>query len=292
MYGPVYRQTRGRPNPVPVGVCSLPAIWHTLRLSDDALRVDGDYKLRNNIFRHLVVTSLAAVILLPWRVTAEVPPERPVDCVVLLHGMWRSGLAMMPLEWFLEEEGYAVVNVSYPSLNHSIEELADMAVDEGVNQCRERGHAPINFVTHSLGGILVRQYLSRHELTDLGRVVMLGPPNQGSQMADYFLENPLTDLYQPEVLAQLGTGETSVPRRLGAVDFELGVIAGSVNRRELLPGSPVGVSDGTVTVTETLVPGMTDFVLMPASHTFMIWSRPVMMRHGRFDRPPLDGEDR
>ena len=162
MYGPVYRQTRGRPNPVPVGVCSLPAIWHTHRLSDDALRVDGDYKLRNNIFRHLVVTSLAAVILLPWRVTAEVPPERPVDCVVLLHGMWRSGLAMMPLEWFLEEEGYAVVNVSYPSLNHSIEELADMAVDEGVNQCRERGHAPINFVTHSLGGILVRQYLSRH----------------------------------------------------------------------------------------------------------------------------------
>ena len=115
-------------------------------------------------------------------------------------------------------------------------------------------------------------------------------------MADYFLENPLTDVYQPEVLAQLGTGEASVPRRLGAVDFELGVIAGTVNRRELLPGSPEGVSDGTVTVTETLVPGMTDFVLMPVSHTFMIWSRPVMMqavtflRFGRFDRVPLDNE--
>ena len=69
-----------------------------------------------------------------------------------------------------------------------------------------------------------------------------------------------------------------------------------MNRRELLPGSPEGVSDGTVTVTETLVPGMTDFVLMPVSHTFMIWSRPVMMqaatflRFGRFDRVPLDNE--
>ena len=252
--------------------------------------------LHNTKVRHLVILTLAAVIALPWRAWAEVPPDRPVECVVLLHGMWRSGLAMMPLEWFLEEEGFAVVNVSYPSLNHSIEELALMAVGVGIQQCRERGHDRVNFVTHSLGGILVRQYLSRHELAELGRVVMLGPPNQGSQMADYFLENPLTDFYQPEVLAQLGTGEASVPRRLGAVDFELGVIAGTVNRRELLPGSPEGVSDGTVTVTETLVPGMADFVLMHSSHTFMIWSRPVMMqalaflRYGRFDHPPLDSE--
>jgi pimeloyl-ACP methyl ester carboxylesterase len=252
--------------------------------------------VRNNFVKCLVTSTLVAASLLPWRGLAEVPPDRPTECVVVLHGMWRSGLAMMPLEWFLEEAGYGVVNVSYPSLSHSIEELAEIAVSEGVQQCRERGHDTINFVTHSLGGILVRQYLSRHELAGLGRVVMLGPPNQGSQMADYFLENPLTDFYQPEVLAQLGTGDASVPRRLGAVDFELGVIAGALNLRGVLPGSPDGISDGTVTVAETLVPGMTDFVLMQVTHTFMIWSRPVMeqalafLRHGRFDRPPLDAE--
>ena len=251
---------------------------------------------RKNLVKCLVTITLMASTLQPWRALAEVPPERATECVVVLHGMWRSGLAMMPLEWFLEEAGYSVANISYPSLSHSIEELAEMAVSEGVRQCRERGHQTINFVTHSLGGILVRQYLAHHELTGLGRVVMMGPPNQGSQMADYFLESALTDLYQPDVLAQLGTGDASVPRRLGAVDFELGVIAGGLNLRGALPGSPDGVSDGTVTVMETLVPGMTDFVLMQVTHTLMIWSRPVMeqalafLRHGRFDRPPWDAE--
>ncbi len=246
------------------------------------------------IVKKLSLLALTVVLVTPYRVSAEVPPERQLECVVLLHGLWRSGLAMMPLEWFLEEEGYSVVNISYPSLDHTIEELADMAVAEGVQECRARELDTINFVTHSLGGILVRQYLSRHEVAGLKRVVMLGPPNQGSQMADYFLDNPLTEFYQPQALAQLGTGEASVPRRLGPVDFELGVIAGTVNRRDLLPGSPEGVSDGTVTVTETLVPGMADFLLVPATHTFMIWSKQIMeqavtfLRNGRFERPPLD----
>jgi len=244
----------------------------------------------SRVLSALVLTFSAQVVPL-W---AVVPPERPTECVILLHGLWRSGLAMMPMEWFLEEQGYAVVNVSYPSLEQSIETLADTAVREGIAECRALNQRRINFVTHSLGGILVRQYLSRNTIDGLGRVVMLGPPNQGSQMADYFLDNPLTDLYQPRALVQLGTGQASIPRRLGPVNFELGVIAGTVNRRQLMPGSPVGVSDGTVSVTETLVPGMKDFLLVPATHTFMIWSKRVMgqalafLRHGQFDRPSLD----
>lgn len=245
--------------------------------------------------RHtFIALSLALLMVAPASVASV--PERPTECVVLLHGLWRSGLAMMPMEWFLEEQGYAVANVSYPSLDHSIEALAEMAVTEGLDQCRELEQTRVNFVTHSLGGILVRQYLARNAIEGLGRVVMLGPPNQGSQMADYFLGNPLTDFYQPRALVQLGTGEASIPRRLGPVSFELGVIAGTVNRRELLPGSPAGVSDGTVSVTETLVPGMKDFILVPATHTFMIWSKRVMnqalafLQKGQFNRPPLGEE--
>ncbi len=196
------------------------------------------------------------------------------------------------MELGLEEEGYLVANVSYPSLAEPIESLAVEAVGEGLGRCREEGLSAIHFVTHSMGGILVRQYLSTREIDGLERVVMLAPPNQGSQFADYVGASPLSRVYEPEVLAQLGTGEASVPRRLGPPDFELGVIAGTRNRRKLLPGAPEEPSDGVVTVEETKTSSMKDFLEVPVTHTSMVWNDEVrrqtvhFLRHGHFDHPP------
>ena len=246
--------------------------------------------------RYLARLLLGLTLILPaLAVPADehVSLERHQACVVLLHGLWRSGLSMLPVEWHLEGEGFATVNVTYPSLSHTIPELADRAVSQGVTECRERGFATIHFVTHSLGGILVRQYLASRHIDGLGRVVMLGPPNQGSRMADFFLDNPVTELYQPVALEQLGTGSDSVPLALGPVDFELGVIAGTINRRSFLPGVPVGVSDGTVSVAETVVPGMVDFLLVPAGHTFIMWNAEALeqtshfLKNGSFVHSPL-----
>ena len=78
--------------------------------------------------------------------------------------------------------------------------------------------------------------------------------------------------------------------RLGPVDFDLGIIAGTANRRSFMPGSPAEASDGTVTVAETMVPGMIDFIEMDTSHTFMMWDRRVLhqvahfLEQGYFDR--------
>jgi len=217
--------------------------------------------------------------------------SEPTHCVVLLHGIGGFGLLLKSMALRLEEEGYRVANVSYPSLAEPIESLAVEAVEKGLARCRAEGLSAVHFVTHSMGGILVRQYLSTRGIDGLKRVVMLAPPNQGSQFADYVGASPFSKLYEPEVLAQLGTGEASVPRRLGPPDFELGVVAGTRNRRKLLPGTPDEPSDGVVAVEETKAAGTKDFIEVPVTHTSIVWNDEVrrqtvhFLRYGHFDHP-------
>ena len=218
--------------------------------------------------------------------------QSPTACVILLHGLWRTELSMKWLEWQLQEAGFATANPTYPSLRYPIEELAMRGVGQGLEECATHNPEMIHFVTHSLGGILVRQYLSQRSIPLLGRVVMLGPPNQGSQAADYVHSIDLLRPVTPEAVEQLGTGERSVPKRLGPVDFELGVIAGTENRGGPWLGATAIASDGTVAVDETAVPGMVDFIEMPGGHTFMMWNEAVrdqvlhFLRNGRFDHSP------
>jgi triacylglycerol lipase len=232
----------------------------------------------------LVIATLALWALVA---RAQVPSDDP-GCVVLLHGLWRSELSMLGMAWTLERAGYTVANVTYPSLSYPIPVLARRAVKEGVAQCHARGHWRINFVTHSLGGILIRQYLAEQSIPGLRRVVMLGPPNQGSQLADYIHSLRFLRWLQPQAVTQLGTGEDSVPLQLGPVNFEVGVIAGTSDTLSIWPGAPVADSDGTVAVAETRVAGMTDFVALPTGHTFMMWNPDVQeqvlyfLQHGRF----------
>jgi predicted alpha/beta hydrolase family esterase len=212
------------------------------------------------------------------------------ECVILLHGLGRTELSMAAIEWKLSSHGYTVVNSSYPSLEYSIEELSVLAVEKGVAQCRGKGATKINFVTHSLGGILLRHYLSENTIDTLGRVVMLGPPNQGSQLADYIKTISFTHKFQPLAGRQLGTDQHSIPKKLGAVNFELGVIAGNRNIRPIITHAIDGASDGTVLVEETKVAGMSDFLLVPATHSFMMWRRETLdqvvyfLGNGRFER--------
>ena len=248
-----------------------------------------------SVLRPAILLGFAAFLTLPAQpVRADGRPgnpEQPTHCVVLLHGIGGFALLLKPMEFSLEEQGYFVANVTYPSLADPIESLAVEAVEEGLERCSAQGLSRIHFVTHSMGGILVRQYLSQKSIAGLERVVMLAPPNQGSQFADYLGHSPLGKVYEPDALAQLGTGEESVPRRLDAPDFELGVIAGTRNLRKLIPGAPSEPSDGVVTVDETKASGMKDFLLAPATHTTIVWNAEVQrqtahfLRDGRFDHP-------
>ncbi len=134
---------------------------------------------------------------------------------------------MLVLENRLRAEGYEAININYPSRKFGIAELADMVVPKGIRECEEKKADRIHFVTHSLGGILVRVYFSSHKHPKLGRVVMLGPPNQGSEVVDALKGVPGYDLINGPAGQELGTSGSDIPKSLGPVDFDLGVIAGT-----------------------------------------------------------------
>lgn len=213
-----------------------------------------------------------AWFLLVWLSVAA--PAHAADCVVLLHGLARTSASMDRMQQQLEAEGYVVINVDYPSREHPIEVLAPMAVGAGLGGCRsqpEPGH--IHFVTHSLGGILLRQYLQDHDLPELGRVVMLGPPNQGSAAVDELGEVPGFDWLNGPAGQQLGKGENSVPLKLGPATFELGVIAGNRTIDPITSAVLENPDDGRVSVEDTKLDGMADFVVVEHSHAFMMRMR-------------------
>ena len=193
--------------------------------------------------------------------------------VVLLHGLGRSAASMRPLARQLAAAGYQVWNEGYPSRSAKVEVLAERYVGAALSACRERGAGRVHFVTHSLGGILVRQYLHAHAVSEVGRIVMLSPPNAGSEVAERLRGcAPVRWILGPAA-AQLGTGADSLPRRLGAAPAECGIITGSVSLdpwfRMWLP-SP---HDGKVSVESARLAGMRDFVVVPAAHA-------LIMRHG------------
>jgi pimeloyl-ACP methyl ester carboxylesterase len=187
----------------------------------------------------------------------------------------------------LEEEGFVPVNVDYPSRKHSIEDLADKFLCEVLVSLEGKPLPRLHFVTHSLGGVIVRYYLKHHRVERLGRVVMLSPPNQGSELVDLLKDSPVFKLWHGPAGQQLGTADRFL-QDLGPVDFELGVIAGwktpdPVSRR-FIPGP----NDGKVGVERTKVPGMKDFLVVPFGHTFIMRQREVVhqiahfLRHGSF----------
>ena len=193
------------------------------------------------------------------------------ECVVLLHGLARTATSMNKMERELAAAGFTTANIDYPSRDFTVEELAEMAVPEGIDACRARdGVERIHFVTHSLGGILVRQYLSHHELPELGRVVMLGPPNQGSAAVDELRDVPGFDWLNGPAGQQLGKGENSVPLQLGPADFEVGVIAGNRTIDPITSAVLENPDDGRVSVEDTKLDGMADFVVVEHSHAFMM----------------------
>lgn len=193
------------------------------------------------------------------------------ECVVVLHGLIRSASSMETMYEALLDEGFDAINVSYPSRDHTIEELALMVVGQGLDYCRtESGAATIHFVAHSLGGILIRQYLSENEIPELGRVVMLAPPNQGSAAADKMTKVPGYDWLNGPAGRQLGKGESSVPLALGPADFELGVIAGTKTIDPVTSAVLPDPDDGRVSVEDTKLEGMDDFVMVAHSHAYIM----------------------
>jgi hypothetical protein len=223
--------------------------------------------------------------------TAEASPAAD-ECVILLHGLARTEYSLQKLEHAVEDAGYVAVNLGYPSRDKPVEVLARDVIPRALRECRTAGTTRVHFITHSLGGILVRYYLEADEVEGLGRVVMLSPPNQGSEAADELRDLGLYEWLNGPAGQQLVTGADGLPARLGPVDYPVGVITGNRHAffdawlADLFPGE----HDGKVSVERAKVRGMNDFLVVPYSHPFIMDADEVIaqslhfLRHGRFAR--------
>ena len=210
----------------------------------------------------------------------------PSESVILLHGIFRTRLSMRGLAGFLERANFHSEAITYPSTRYALGELAAI-IHPQVQAAAARGRR-IHFVGHSMGGLLIRAYIHAHRPENLGRVVMLGTPNRGSEVAD-FLQGmkPYQWLYGAAG-QQLVTKQEPFAAMLGRVDYDLGIIAGD---RSLAPVSSYIIgkaNDGKVSVESTKLEGMKAHLVVPCSHTFLpsqqnVWRQAAhFLRHGQF----------
>ena len=168
-----------------------------------------------------------------------------------------------------------------------MEALVDRLHAEVERCCGDQAE-DVHFVTHSMGGLLVWSYLGQQLEAHRGRVVMLSPPSQGSELVDSFADSPLLQSLLGPAGSQLGTDSTGISSQLGPVRFALGIVTGDRSMSPLGSWLIPGPDDGKVAVNRARVDGAKDFMVVSATHTFIMNRRDVaeevvnFLRQGRF----------
>jgi pimeloyl-ACP methyl ester carboxylesterase len=218
----------------------------------------------------LVSTAVLAALSVFSTATAfihhndEVPDDKEI--IVLLHGLGRSNASMWLLASRLEDAGYHVQRVGYSSLDQRPDEILE-DISSQINRCCQKHSQSVHFVGHSLGGLMIRAYLQHNKVDNLGRVVLLGTPNKGTEAADHFSDSWLMKILGPTAEA-LGTGDRSFPNSLEAPYYPVGIIAGELKSKISNPVIP-GKDDGLVSVEAAKMDCMTDFIVIKTGHSMM-----------------------
>ena len=228
--------------------------------------------------------GVSALLLVLWNCVVP-PPD--AETVVLVHGLGRTSSSLALLSAGLQASGFEVFSVDYASRRLPLEDLVDSLAASVAECCADRSES-LHFVTHSMGGILVRAYLAMHPDYS-GRVVMLSPPNRGSEIIDALGPSALLTSIVGPAGVRLGTDSTSFLRELGPVRFPLGIITGDRSFNPLASWLIPGPDDGTVSVDGARIEGASDFLVVPATHTFIMNRGDVaqatirFLRTGTFD---------
>ncbi|GLR89853.1 hypothetical protein GCM10007857_65670 [Bradyrhizobium iriomotense] len=196
----------------------------------------------------------------------------PQDGVVLLHGISRTARSFHKMELAIGRAGYAILNLDYASRRKPLQELAE-DIHPAIDSFSGSVGGSVHFVCHSMGGLLARVYLARHRTRNLGRVVMLGTPNGGSEIADRLMRYlPYRTFFGPAG-QQLGTHrDAATAELLPPIDYPVGIIAGDRSIYPVAGALLPRPHDGRVSVANTVVDGMADHMVVHATH-------PWLMRH-------------
>ncbi len=235
---------------------------------------------------------LRFIMLCLFPVVALSAPAKPApECVVLLHGVLQSGLSMERIEAALKKAGYRVVNISYPSRKLTAEQIARDFLPKQLEKAKVADAPRLHFVCHSMGSLVARTFLRDSRPANLGRVVMLGPPNHGSAAADRLANNDFFRWTVGVNLDELRTTPDAIAQKLPPADYELGIIAGETSINPLFRKSVGKKADGPVSLESARLEGMTDFLVVKHSHTLMLWQDDVIaqvlafVRDGKFNHP-------
>jgi triacylglycerol lipase len=190
----------------------------------------------------------------------------PGDYVVVIHGLAWVRDTLKPTAKHLQDEGYQVVRFKYDS-RQTLDEpaLAQEITHLLQTECPDPTRR-IHFVAHSMGTVVTRSYLQQHSLPNLGQVVLMAPPNQGTELADAIGKSKLLQEIFGRGAIALGTDASSLPNRLAPPTYSPGVIMG--DRSMFWPTSWMlpGRDDGVIAVERGKLPGMGGFIVLPANH--------------------------
>jgi len=221
--------------------------------------------------------------------------ERPApagatqDGVVLLHGISRTALSFRKMQLSLERAGFATLNLDYASRRKALEGLAE-DIDPAIQRFADRIDGSVHFVCHSMGGLLARVYIARHRPKHLGRVVMLGTPNSGSEIAERLKNFGVYRAFFGPAGQQLGTRrDAAIEALFPPVDYPVGIIAGNRSIYPIASRFLPRPHDGRVSIANTKLEGMADHVVVAASHPWLVRNSVAIaqtiafLREGKFN---------
>lgn len=235
-------------------------------------------KPQKNVFRlcGAIICLLISMPLLSGS-SAKAQIKDAPECAILLHGLARTAASMNDMQAALIDAGFVVAKIDYPSRTMPIEALAGPAIDQGLSQCHAQTTGKVHVITHSMGGILFRQYVSDNGADAFNRTVMLAPPNKGSEAVDALRDVPGFQWLNGPAGLQMGTDENSVPLKLGSAVSDVAVIAGTFSINIVLSTYLPDPDDGKVSVESTKLDGMCAHLEVNVSHPFIMEDENVIL---------------
>lgn len=240
------------------------------------------YKSVYKLISKIIVITISLIFLTNCSVNTRVinNTHNNGDYVVVLHAILTNNWYMQSLSNHLSAQGYEVINVNYPSTKYNLQELKSIIIKDIKNHVKD--DKPVHFVGFSMGGLLLRATLNEYRPKQMGRVVHIATPNNGSILADKVKDQELFKLFYGPAGQQLITDQSEFKNIFGEVDYELGVISGSGSYNVFLNGLFDGDHDGRVSVKSTQIKGMKDHIKVKGVHSIMPFLSQVQEQTSNF----------